>query len=286
MIQTNPGHVPGFCFLRYAGAAMDGQSTDVNGPWGQTLKQYRQAVFRQLIAPSPAVIRVVSGTKRIRWETGEIEAHAGDLVILTDALPLTVENLPAPRGIYQAEVLPFTRKQAHAAYDRMEAARAFERRAGCAVASATGTIDEAFNAVFWPSAGRSEAIHSLRVEELLIWLAEAGAWLGADVPANLTSRLRKLIVDKPQFDWSADEAARNVGMSAATLRRRLAAEGTGFAAILADVRMTLALGLLQTTDWKVGRIAAAIGYESQSRFAVRFRLRFGTAPHEIRRSSL
>lgn len=282
MIHANPGHAPGFCFLGEAGAAMDGQSTQVNGPWGQTLRQSRQAVFRQLIAPSPAVIRVVSGTKRIRWDTGEIEAQAGDLVILADALPLTVENLPAPRGIYQAEVLPFPRQLAEAAYGRMEVARAGERKIGCAVVTATGAIDAAFDAVFRPSSGYSDAIHCLRVEELLIWLAEAGARLGAEIPANLTSKLRKLIVDSPQSDWSADEAARAVGMSAATMRRRLAAEGEGFAAILADVRMTLALGLLQTTDWQVGRIAAAVGYDSQSRFAVRFRLRFGTSPHEIR----
>jgi AraC-like DNA-binding protein len=106
------------------------------------------------------------------------------------------------------------------------------------LARATVAINEAFDAVFRPGVGRSEAIQSLRVEELLIWLAEAGAWLGPDIPANLTSRLRKLVVDRPQSDWSADDAARALGMSAATLRRRLAAEGTGFAAILTDVRMT------------------------------------------------
>lgn len=261
---------------------MDGQATEASGPWGQTLRQYRHAVFRQLIAPSPAVIRVVSGTKRIRWDGGELEAAPGQLIVLTDGLPLTVENLPALRGLYQAEVLPFTRRLATSAYDRIEPGAAGVRKTGCAAARATVAINEAFDAVFRPGVGRSEAIQSLRVEELLIWLAEAGAWLGPDTPANLTSRLRKLVVDRPQSDWSADDAARALGMSAATLRRRLAAEGTGFAAILTDVRMTLALGLLQATDWQVGKIAAAVGYESQSRFAVRFRLRFGTAPHEIR----
>lgn len=261
---------------------MDGQSAEASGPWGQTLRQYRHAVFRQLIAPSPAVIRVISGTKRIRWEGGEVEATPGQLIVLTDGLPLTVENLPAPRGLYQAEVLPFARRIAAAAYDRMELAGDGVRKAGCAVAASTGAINDAFDAAFRPAVGRSDAIQSLRLEELLIWLAEAGAWLGPDMPVNLSSRLRKLVVDRPQSDWSADGAARALGMSAATLRRRLAAEGAGFAEILADVRMTLALGLLQTTDWQVGTIAAAVGYESQSRFAVRFRRRFGTAPHEIR----
>ncbi len=46
--------------------------------------------------------------------------------------------------------------------------------------------------------------------------------------------------------------------------------------------MTSALRLLQGTDWPISLIASQVGYESASRFAERFRKRFGFAPTAIR----
>lgn len=52
--------------------------------------------------------------------------------------------------------------------------------------------------------------------------------------------------------------------------------------LLQDVRMTQALTLLQSTDISVLDVGLAVGYDSASRFAVRFRERFGFAPSAIR----
>jgi AraC-like DNA-binding protein len=52
--------------------------------------------------------------------------------------------------------------------------------------------------------------------------------------------------------------------------------------LLVDVRMSLALTLLQATSLPVTQIAMNAGYESPSRFAVRFRQRFGFAPTAVR----
>lgn len=73
-----------------------------------------------------------------------------------------------------------------------------------------------------------------------------------------------------------------MAVSEATLRRRLAADGTTFGDVLADVRMTQALGLLQTTSLPINRIALDVGYACPSRFAQRFRARFGITPSAIR----
>ena len=40
--------------------------------------------------------------------------------------------------------------------------------------------------------------------------------------------------------------------------------------------------LLQSTDFPINRIALEVGYASPSRFATRFRARFGIAPTIIR----
>ena len=66
------------------------------------------------------------------------------------------------------------------------------------------------------------------------------------------------------------------------LPHRLALEGTSLTALLVDARMASALTLLQATTQPVSGIAHSVGYESPSRFAVRFRQRFGFAPTAVR----
>ena len=46
--------------------------------------------------------------------------------------------------------------------------------------------------------------------------------------------------------------------------------------------MCFAMMLLQATDHAVTRVALEVGYESASRFAIRFRERFGFSPGAIR----
>ena len=67
-----------------------------------------------------------------------------------------------------------------------------------------------------------------------------------------------------------------------TLRRHLAAEGTSFSEILAGARLGYALLLLQSSERSVVQIAQDVGYQSPSRFAARFRARFGVPPSELR----
>ncbi|UUX94041.1 helix-turn-helix transcriptional regulator [Aquabacterium sp. J223] len=121
-----------------------------------------------------------------------------------------------------------------------------------------------------------------RVAEMLVWLGEHGAHFVDAEPATLSRQLRRLLTTSPGTTWSADVVGRHLAMSEATLRRRLAAEGTSLTELLVDVRMSYALTLLQATDRSVATIANDAGYESASRFALRFRQRFGFAPTEVR----
>jgi len=62
----------------------------------------------------------------------------------------------------------------------------------------------------------------------------------------------------------------------------IAAEGTSLTELLMDARMSTALTLLQTTTQAVSDIALSVGYDSVSRFALRFRRRFGFTPTAVR----
>lgn len=128
-----------------------------------------------------------------------------------------------------------------------------------------------------------DAVARLRVLEVMQWLLEDGIVLrSSPVHPSASVKLRALIAGRLDEAWPAGRVAGDLALSEATLRRRLAAEGTSLTDLLADARMATALTLLQATTQPVSRIALLVGYESQSRFAVRFRHRFGFAPTAVR----
>ncbi len=131
-------------------------------------------------------------------------------------------------------------------------------------------------------AGLSDARLRYRLMDLLHALAERGFRLPPPLAPTTSGRLRALFGDAPGHHWTAQAAGRELAMSEATLRRRLAAEQAEFESLLVEVRMHHAMMLLQTTGWNLARIAEACGYRSRARFAERFKERFGTVPSRVR----
>lgn len=121
-----------------------------------------------------------------------------------------------------------------------------------------------------------------RLLELLSALAERGHVFCQPRHNETVARLQALMGRTPHRHWTAREAGRELAMSEATLRRRLAAEQERFETILSDIRMHHGMMLLQTTAWNIPRIAEACGYQSRARFSERFRSRFGCLPSAIR----
>lgn len=121
-----------------------------------------------------------------------------------------------------------------------------------------------------------------RLLELLSALAERGHVFRPPRHNDTVARLQALMAREPHQHWTAREAGRELAMSEATLRRRLAAESSRFETVLSDIRMHHGMMLLQTTAWSIPRIAEACGYQSRARFSERFRSRFGCLPSAIR----
>jgi AraC-like DNA-binding protein len=130
--------------------------------------------------------------------------------------------------------------------------------------------------------GVPHAIAVQRVRECLVWIDIHGGRFKGTLYPSVSVRVRSLLAPAADRPWGAPDMARLLSMSEATLRRRLAAEGQSFSRILRDVRLSQALTLLQATDRSIQEIAQAVGYESPSRFAVRFRERFGQSPARLR----
>jgi len=83
---------------------------------------------------------------------------------------------------------------------------------------------------------------------------------------------------------SLERVAEAFHCSVSTLRRRLAREQTGFRELLDKVQLGLALDQLQASSLPIADIASACGYDSPSRFAMRFRQHYGISPSELRQT--
>ena len=100
---------------------------------------------------------------------------------------------------------------------------------------------------------------------------------------SLVTRLRRYMLDHPGRLPTQDEAARRLGLSRRSLRRRLAEEGTGFRALLDEVRFGLVTGYLENTPLSLDEIAARTGFSDAANLSHAFRRWTGESPGSWRR---
>lgn len=238
--------------------------------------------FTSLTTTLPMIIIVRRGRKVIRSPNHAFELEAGEAIAITQGQVFDFENIPADDGDYEARWLTID----------PEAVAAFGEPAGAQpVAPARllgrmspGLSDAFENAVLalQDEGDLPDAVVRHRVSELLAWLGAFGARFSLLLPNSYAVRIRRLAGPRPDHDWTGPEIARQFGVSEATLRRRLQEEGTSLRDVLTDIRMMHAMQLLQSSTMPVSAIAASAGFESQSRFAIRFRHRFGFPPTAVR----
>ena len=240
-----------------------------------------------------ALILVDRGVKAVRVDGRTVRARSGQAIVLRGNQTVDFTNSVVEGRDYEARWLLFddtliddpdyarraAATAAAASSDRhVPTVRLLER-----VPSGLAAAFEAATQTLAAQATIPDVIARLRLLEVMHWLLEAGVVLKrADVDPTTAVRVRAQLAGRLDFDWTADRMGGELAMSSATLRRRLAAEGTTFADLVVDARMSSALTLLQATAQPVADIALLVGYESASRFAIRFRQRFGFAPSAVR----
>ena len=79
-----------------------------------------------------------------------------------------------------------------------------------------------------------------------------------------------------------DRLASELGMSRATLQRRLRAEGTSFEAILDGLRQRLARRYLRKENYSVKKTAYLLGFSDPAAFSRAFKRWTGQSPSELR----
>lgn len=107
--------------------------------------------------------------------------------------------------------------------------------------------------------------------------------LARDSTAALSARVRAWIADVLPFGTPSQAViADQLHLTPKTLQRRLEQEGTGFKALVEDVRFETARACLARRDLPLQDVASLCGYQDYSAFAKAFRQWSGRSPGEWR----
>ena len=101
-------------------------------------------------------------------------------------------------------------------------------------------------------------------------------------PDEFQARLHRLLAAHPGSIAGMEAMAARLNMSARTLRRRLAQEGTTYQQVVIDFRMAMAQRYLRETQLPANEIANLVGYSDTTNFYRTFRSVQGVTPRAYR----
>ncbi len=244
--------------------------------------QQQELEFKHLFIEQSVLIYVQTGIKAVRWDGGEFILRAGEAIALAGGQSVDITNRLAQDGSYRAHWLVcdsrLIDRYAESNPDQLVISRALpiaphSEEFGLALQRALQAVRD--NDI-------PDEIAKHRVAELLLWIGMHGGRFAPLQTLTLNAKIRRYVGRDLSKDWSSPEVAKVFAMSEATLRRKLAEEGTSLSTLLLDARMSFALKLLQCTRQPVTHIALTVGYQTPSHFSARFKTRFGFAPTDIR----
>ena len=245
--------------------------------------QHKKLSFAQSQFAQPMIVRVLHGRKTLRYAGGELTATTGQWLLIAGGQSFDVLNEPDAAQGYRTEWLMLGDEWAaqffaqHPARETLDLARVLRPDAAW---------NEALSRVLQGVQARlPETVLAARTMELLAWLAQAGTVFNPHSAQPVSKQIRQLIAQDMAASWQIADVAQRLGMSEATLRRRLANEGASFRELLGNIKMMRALTLLQTSPLGVAQVAYAVGYESPARFAAKFRAHFGCTPSDVRKAA-
>ena len=223
----------------------------------------------------PTLALLLRGTKRLRSGAQAGQFGPGDLLAMAPGARLDVVNRPdAADGRYLTLGIPLCDEVLAAARLLWVGALQpggmhFARVPGDALVHELAALADAVTA-------DDEAQARLAVLNLLMVLARRGCSdLLLPRPPTLAAQVRRLVAQAPARGWQSADFEQALAMSGATLRRRLADEGTPLREAIAQSRLACALELLYTPRSPVKTVAHRVGYQSVESFARRFRERYG-----------
>ncbi|MFT4198513.1 MAG: helix-turn-helix transcriptional regulator [Pseudoxanthomonas sp.] len=229
----------------------------------------------------PALAIVLQGRKRVQGTAQRMEFAAGQVFAMLRRCRLDVVNLPDPHGgLYLTLTIPLCEQVLDAARLLWDApvTAADDEFARLELAALERPLRQWLHALRGGDYPQARAALAM----LVVDLCRAGfTGLLLPPPPSVAARVRAQVAADPAHGWQSGDFERALGLSGATLRRRLAAEGTTLREVVAGARLACAMELLYTTRWPIKTVAARVGYRSAASFVRRFGERYGMDPGQI-----
>ncbi|MEZ8687046.1 helix-turn-helix transcriptional regulator [Vibrio splendidus] len=249
--------------------------------------QYQVTIFRaeqlqklrNVRILSPSIIQIITGSKRLFWKDSAAELSHSELLLCEASASLSFENMPH-KGRFLSRVFSFQFQPSQGMLDLSE-----ERSndLGLPTVQADRSLQDSLNALF------SLDIQSMSKETQQFWLqglyqqlAEKGVLHRLFISSNVSfsQKLSHYLSHSPDEKHPLESVAERFAMSRATLIRKLKLEGMQYREVLAEVRLSHALYLMQNGQQNVAMLAQSCGYQSEGRFSQRFKGKFGLSPSE------
>jgi AraC-like DNA-binding protein len=230
----------------------------------------------------PLLIVPLSGTKQLHTAGKSWACRPGQFLMMHRAMQADIENIPDAHAAYRAWVLPFSWAVVELARKLLPSEPLPASDADPVSVDDLALLGDALLAYAADAETTDATLRDYRLLGVLLALHRAGhgQFLQAQDPA-LSARIRLAVAADPAFDWQSARFETMFGLSGATLRRRLSAEGTTLRAVLQDARLHAGLLRLQNSRKPVKAVALDVGYRSVATFRRNFVERFGLDPAQV-----
>lgn len=262
-----------------------------------TIQAQRLQHIRRVQILAPAICHVQQGHKVVYWQGQRFEVTPQHLLIFPAGAVVDIENHPGPQ-LYRAEIVSFPLafilqyqlRQQSAVSPSMSSSGLsadvqYDKQPAGLTLLLDNTLSFSWNTLITAVQQQLPASLQQHHAEGLLLAMQDTPQLQLLLSVNqqrLRHRLQQMFLQRCDYDWQLSDAAQRLYLGESTLRRKLAEEQTSFKQVLDEVRFAVALGMLQTSQLPISHVAERCGYQSASRFAVKFRQIYGLAPSEIR----
>ncbi|MGN5763090.1 helix-turn-helix domain-containing protein [Acinetobacter calcoaceticus] len=224
---------------------------------------------------------ILHGQKQLTLHHQQVNLRTGDLFIIKPDTVADTVNIPDPEtGEYLTILVPMCEEVIQAAQmiwakpitDKTEAILRFSIE------------DFASHLLAWQKALFEQDLVKARlsIAAILVQLCQQQCADVLIVPApQLSKRIYQWVLEQPQHVWQSSEIEARLGLSSATLRRKLSQEQTSLREIITHARLAYALELLYSRKLPMKTIAAKSGYQSVATFRTRFMQRYQVDPNVL-----
>ncbi len=254
------------------------QFSDLKLPFSIYQSQCEQKILDIPIA-KPMCIFVVAGEKQF-GEGFKLSCRKNQFIFFSEHSSVHIRNIPN-EGEYVAILIEFD----YLDFDMLPRENSINKT-DYFIGDVDGEIAMCLKQFFEIATCSLADVCSLRRKELLLFLYHSGYRQVASLIGRPTikRKVHDMLISNKFREISMEKICAELAMSESTLRRKLQLENTTMKQIKNSARLGFGLHLLQTTAKPIGLVSEECGYQSQSRFTVGFKNRFGLTPSELRKT--